>query len=86
MNDASHEIPWVEANQGFLVAEFARLGSRLGREPSSEGPWTGDRAGMTAPPAIDRLTDLFALSDFERETLLLCAGVEMDSRLAVLCA
>jgi hypothetical protein len=36
------------------------------------------------PFAIDRLTSLFELTHFERDLLLLCAGVEMDSRLAVL--
>jgi hypothetical protein len=34
---------------------------------------------------MDRLVELFALSDFERDILLLCAGVEMDSALAALC-
>jgi hypothetical protein len=40
---------------------------------------------MGEPPAIDRLAGIFGLSEFEREVLLLCAGVEMDSRLAARC-
>jgi hypothetical protein len=40
---------------------------------------------MEVPPAIDRLADLFGLTAFERQILLLCAGVEMDSKLATLC-
>ena len=35
---------------------------------------------MQPPAAIDRLSELFGLSPFERQPLLLCAGVEMDSR------
>ena len=41
----------------------------------------------TKPPsAIDRLTEIFALSPFERAVLLLCAGVELDGRFAEACA
>jgi hypothetical protein len=87
MAEASRESSWVEANQALLVGEFARLRGRLGRDPLPEAPAAeAGQPGMTEPPAIDRLTDLFGLSDFERDTLLLCAGVEMDSRLAALCA
>jgi hypothetical protein len=41
---------------------------------------------MPAPAAIDRLAERFALSGFERDLLLLVAGVEMDAELANLCA
>ena len=41
---------------------------------------------MTPPAAIDTLAAIFQLSRFERELLLLCAGVEMDSTLAARCA
>ena len=40
------------------------------------------RSQMQPPPAIDLLSELFALTSFERQLLLLSAGVEMDSRLA----
>jgi AAA+ superfamily predicted ATPase len=40
---------------------------------------------MPAPAAIDHLANCFALSAFERDVLLLCAGMEMDSQLAALC-
>jgi hypothetical protein len=78
---------WIEANQAYLVAEFARLRQRLG----SKSPETSDaaikkaRPKMEAPPAIDRLAALFELTAFEREILLLAAGTEMDSRLAAQC-
>ena len=41
---------------------------------------------MEPPPAIDALTSTFGLSAFERDLLLLCAGVEMESALGDRCA
>jgi AAA+ superfamily predicted ATPase len=77
---------WLDANQEILVAEFARIRTFVGGdpEPRLEARIAELRAAMTAPSAIDRLTELFGLSGFERDVLLLCAGVEMDSRLATL--
>lgn len=88
------KIAWPEANQAYLVAEFARLKQLLaGRtEDKSEDQDRAAKAAakakaaMKTPPAIDHLAELFSLSEFERELLLLCAGVEMDSNLAAACA
>jgi len=41
--------------------------------------------GLRAP-AIDALCAAFKLSDFERDILLLCAGIELDSEFAEACA
>ena len=41
---------------------------------------------MPAPPALDVLCAIFGLSSFERNLLLLCAGVELDSTFSSLCA
>lgn len=79
---------WTEANQQLMVAELARLKQRLGGE--------GDaatlvqtvqlaRAAMPAPAAIDRLAERLGLSAFERDVLLLCAGVDMDAQFAAQC-
>ncbi len=38
------------------------------------------------PPALDQLCAAFGLTPFERAVLLLCAGIELDSRIAPLCA
>jgi len=38
------------------------------------------------PSALDQLTQRLALSPFERNILLLCAAVELDTRIAGLCA
>ncbi len=37
---------------------------------------------MEAPPALDTLAETFSLSPFERDLVLLCAGVELDGRFA----
>jgi len=80
---------WTDANQRLLTAEFARLKARLegegGGQPASLGLQRA-RAAMPSPAAIDQLAGRFGLSPFERDLLLLCAGVEMDSELATLCA
>jgi len=81
------EISWVEANQNFLVAELARIKRLLRSETDSdlnEAVRTA-RDAMQSPPAIDWLCELFGLSPFERDVLLLCAGVEMDSEIAACC-
>ncbi|MDD5410699.1 MAG: hypothetical protein PHF31_04680, partial [Methylobacter sp.] len=44
------------------------------------------RAALSTPSAIDHLVECFGLSTFERDILLLCAGVEMDANLASMCA
>ncbi|MCU1264356.1 MAG: ATPase central protein [Acidobacteria bacterium] len=43
-------------------------------------------AGMAVAPALDQLCAEFGLSPFERDLLLLCAGVELDSDFADLCS
>ncbi|MGW0630275.1 AAA family ATPase [Streptomyces sp. NPDC002758] len=44
------------------------------------------RDAMPEPPALDRIAAGFGLSRFERDVLLLCAGVELDSGCAAACA
>lgn len=88
MNAPARAIEWTEANQALLVAEFARLRALLGDgdTAAAAGAAAACRAAMPAPAAIDLLARLFRLSDFERDLLLLAAGVEMDARLAARCA
>ena len=77
------EQSWAEANQAYLVAEFARLRKQLdGGLQIQDGE---SSFAMEPAPAIDRLTEVFGLTAFERDLLLLCAGVEMDSALAAQC-
>lgn len=47
---------------------------------------TADTDVISAPPALETLCAAFNLSPFERDIVLLCAGVELDSTFAALCA
>ena len=73
---------WAEANQRYLAASLQRLrvllegGSAPEPDPSD---WVSD-----SPPALVGMSELFGLSPFERDLLLLTAGVELDGDLAEL--
>jgi hypothetical protein len=71
---------WAEANQQALVADLARVRAALEGRPAPARP------AQPGDAAIDALAAVFGLSAFERDVLLLCAGVELDSALADLCA
>ncbi len=81
------EQDWGTANQRLMVAEIARLATCLGDgdEATAAAEVAGARAAMPAPAAIDRLAEVFNLSSFERDVVLLTAGAELDTRLAELC-
>ena len=79
---------WIDANQRLMVAEFGRLKQRLGAEGDGEtlaSAVQSARTAMPTPAAVDHLSDCCGLSAFERDVLLLCAGVEMDAQLAAQC-
>jgi hypothetical protein len=88
MNAPEIRQDWTEANQRYLAAEFAYLKVRLRGEDKATAIATLQqiRSTLLAPAAIDSLSDAFGLSPFERELLLLCAGVEMDTEIAQYCA
>jgi hypothetical protein len=92
---------WTEANQRYLVAAVTdvrialeqHVASRDGEStirPTRDARESPDleeaRRAMPAPPALETLCGAFGLSPFERNLLLLCAGLELDSRFAQLCA
>jgi hypothetical protein len=84
-------VSWIDANQRLLAAELARLRGRLGDEGVQasidiEAGIAAARAALPEPAAIDQLTAVFELSAFERDLLLLAAGVEMDAKLAAACS
>jgi hypothetical protein len=74
---------WLEANQRCLTAALdavrGTLEGRAAVEPSADEK-------MTPPPALETLCKLFGLSSFERAILLMCAGIELDSKFAGICA
>lgn len=88
MNAADPRHDWSNANQRLMVAEFTRIKARLAGEDSKTAMDVSCevRAALSAPSAIDRLVECFGLSAFERDIVLLCAGVEMDANLASMCA
>jgi hypothetical protein len=80
---------WAEANQRYLSAQLARIRAVLEKHA---GKGTGERSG-TEPrmegqqaAALETLCQLFDLSPFERDLLLLCAGIELEAGFAPLCA
>lgn len=87
MHDRPQEEPvrdWASRNQQSLAAQLAALRLRLA-PPSDETPADAEPAPLDHEddfePALDTLTRLFSLSPFERDVLLLAAGVELDSAL-----
>jgi hypothetical protein len=87
----SGQAAWHEANQQYLLAALALVRESLerhkGLEPSQPGAWalldSASRA-LPSPAALQILTENFRLSAFERDLLLLCAGVELDGSFASL--
>jgi hypothetical protein len=92
--DSNTVTTWPEQNQAYLSAFFAAARQRLAPGEHADVMQTGEldmradeiRSHMQEPPAVDVLSELFGLTSFERSLLLLCAGAEMDSRLADACA
>jgi len=93
-HDAGDPQPWAERNQRWLAGRFAWWRERLASRPAGEdtalqaaaaaagagsGAWPEPTAGFT--PAVDRVAASFGLSVFERELLVLAAGVEIDAAL-----
>lgn len=93
MSNSDH---WQEANDHYLASALTWLRLRLQRQivaadfPDSELQETAATlsAAETADPpaAILLLCQRFGLSRFERDVLLLCAAMELDTRIADLCS
>jgi hypothetical protein len=91
---------WADANQRYLTARLALVREALERHaarangdaaaaaPESSGDGSvGEAAGsLPSPAALDILGAAFSLSPFERDALVLCAGMELDASFAALCA
>jgi hypothetical protein len=87
---------WHEGNQRYLMACLSVIRDALQRYTGEGAGFESleqlaaavveARAALPSPPALDSVCELFGLSSFERDLLLLCAGVELDSGLANLCA
>ncbi|MDP8993239.1 MAG: ATP-binding protein [Actinomycetota bacterium] len=88
---------WVEANQRSLVNAIAAVKGALRRhcqasgqrlEPSDGARRDGDSEALDDDEgsALAGLCALFGLSTFERDVLVLCAGMELDASVSALCA
>jgi hypothetical protein len=89
---------WIEANQRYLTASLAVVKNMLERHslPQEQGDEEKDRTlqenlldatnSLPGPSALEALCKSFGLSCFERDTLLICAGMELDSTFAALCS
>jgi hypothetical protein len=92
MTDARSYATWVDANQRLMARDFARLLQRLERanpdaaDAGRDDDLASPMAGFAEPAAIDLVAEAFGLSRFERALLLLCAGVEMNAKIAAACA
>jgi AAA+ superfamily predicted ATPase len=86
---AAGAITWTEANQRYLAAHLGRVRGALERHAGTASEMTPDAAPVMEhdhPAALETLCQLFDLSPFERDVLLLCAGVELEATFAPLCA
>lgn len=85
---------WAAANQRWLARRFAVLRARIDSRAAPDGATAGgagiddgiDTVDDRAPhagfvPSAERIGALFGLSPFERDLLLLAAGVELDDAL-----
>jgi SpoVK/Ycf46/Vps4 family AAA+-type ATPase len=78
---------WLKANQRYLMAAIDAVRETLARARNERRDGAAERlavaaAEMPSPPAIDLLAGAFRLSPFEREVVLLCAGMELSSDFA----
>lgn len=74
---------WLDENQQQLVSALQRVKGYLQQQ---RGDPTEEEQAPEMPPALAALCRTFGLSDFERDVLLLCAGIELDASFASLCA
>ncbi|MDJ1183043.1 ATP-binding protein [Roseofilum casamattae] len=78
------DYTWQNANQHHLMQKLGGLRQAIAKKLNTDTETTiGDRGEAIAEQdqsnyAIDRICATFSLSSFERDILLLCAGVELD--------
>lgn len=79
---------WEEMNQKYLTAELTRVRSFLetGTGAAAAADETDPSTSDQGSTALDTLCAVFGLTPFERDVLLLCAGMELDGSFAELCA
>jgi AAA+ superfamily predicted ATPase len=86
---------WCDENKSYLMSRLETIRRSLeehanspentanGQEISQCAP---EKLSSSAPFSLDTLCGIFGLTPFERDILLLCAGMELDSKFPMLCA
>ena len=86
---------WAEANQRYLTARLRVVRQALERhaaglhattETAAESAPQQPLERFEGPSALGHLSEMFSLSPFEQDLLLLCAGIEFDGSFPSLCA
>ncbi|WP_404786972.1 ATP-binding protein [Altericista sp. CCNU0014] len=80
MQPPSPSTDWYQENQTALIEAIAYIRECL-QSPVDVSP----ALPSVYPPTLVALCNCFNLSPFERDTLLLCAGMELESDIASLC-
>jgi SpoVK/Ycf46/Vps4 family AAA+-type ATPase len=94
MTETTTTSNWHEANQRYLMTALDEVRSILEQRTDADADSAARAqqalqkaaAAMPAPPTLEILCEMFDLSLFERQVLLLCAGVELDGSFASACA
>ena len=97
--NATTNCTWDEANYRYLSAAIAVVRGILENHTAKEQNQPEEKnqeylqqalqeaaAAMPAPSALERVCKIFSLSPFERDLLLLCAGMELNGNFAKWCA
>lgn len=100
MNVSTTPQNWFDANHRYLLAALAIVRAALEDYTATEKTdldaldlknqqlqqeFQAATTAMPSPSAIERVCRVFALSAFERDILLLCAGIEFSGEFARLC-
>ncbi|MEH2310904.1 MAG: ATP-binding protein [Nostoc sp.] len=98
MNTITINHNWNEANYRYLSAALALVCGILENHAAREQNQPEEKnqeylqqalqeaaAAMPAPSALERVCKMFRLSSFERDLLLLCAGMELNGDFVKLC-
>ncbi len=86
---------WYDENKSYLMSRLENVRRLL--EDHAKNPENTsnskdlpqsvpEKLSSTQPFSLDTLCGIFGLTPFERDTLLLCAGMELDSKFPSLCA
>ena len=78
-------VDWMERNQAALLAGLERIKTLL-RNAAEDRTVPPPPRAKDDSSTLSHLADAFSMSGFECDIALLCAGMELDSEIAELCA